>query len=214
MQRLLILALLLLLAVAPLPGAPLPGAPLHGASAHAADDNMRDGLLNDHTKDGKYPELTRSIATRNYHLVLEHPMVAHNLRALTGPYYDRITNLKLTNPVVYPGGWELVLVGYSTAADHRSEETRETLMIVVDWRDARVEAALRMPKETLVFGGTPRLFEMSRPLVQFVREKVVRDAAFGGDDGDGPHEDWIRILDYRDSDPRIWPRVPWNGQKP
>lgn len=198
MKRLLILALLLL---------------LPAAVAHAADDNLRDGLLIDHTKVGKYPELTRAIATRNYHLVLEHPMVAHNLRALTGPYYDRVINLKVTNPVAYPGGWDLILVGYSAAADHTREETRETVMIVVDWRDGRVEAALRMPKETIVFGGNPRLFEMSGMLVEFVRREALLDAVYGGDDGDGPHEDWIRILDYRESDPRIWPRVPWNEQK-
>lgn len=200
MKRLLILVLLLLLPV---------------ASVRAADDdNMRDGLLNDYTKDGKFPELTRSIATRNYHLVLEHPMVAHNLRALTGPYYDRMTHLKVTNPVAYPGGWEIVLLGYSAAADHSNTETRETVMIVVDWRNGRVEAALRMPKETLVFGGNPRLSEMSSTLVEFVREEALISAVYGGDDGDGPHEDWIRILDYRNADPRIWPRVPWNAPKP
>lgn len=199
MLRLLILALLLLPPV---------------ALAQVADDNMQDGLLVDHTKVGKYPELARSIATRNYHLVLEHPMVAHNLRALTGPYYDRVTNLKVTNPVSYPGGWELVLVGYSAAADHTRDETRETAMIVVDWRNGRVQAALRMPKETLVFGGTPRLFEMSSPLVEFVRREALLDAVYGGDDGDGPREDWIRIVDYREKDPRVWPRVPWNEQKP
>jgi hypothetical protein len=87
-------------------------------------------------------------------------------------------------------------------------------MIVVDWRNGRVQAALRMPKETLVFGGTPRLFEMSSPLVEFVRREALLDAVYGGDDGDGPREDWIRIVDYREKDPRVWPRVPWNEQKP
>lgn len=149
---------------------------------------------------GQYaPVLSPAIATTRYDQVLKHPVVDENLRRLTGPYYERVRTLVQVQPVAYEPCCFLILQGYSAAADHRNPLTAEAVMIVVDWTSGEAEVALRTPYETFVFAGTSYMGELLPQLSRFVREKAVHSLEIRG-----PHESWLRILDYRRSDPQVW----------
>lgn len=181
--------LLLLLVLALLPLAP----------AQAADPP------DDMTRIGDYPELTRAIATTRYHLVLKHPVIEERLRELVGPHYDRMIELRNIDPVGYHPLFELVLAGTVADTMQKEEAQRDQAMIVVDWTTGRVWAALRKPEETLVFASRPYLNELPRPLRLFVREKALRRATLDRAETEPP-EDWIRILNYGDDPPQLWPK--------
>jgi hypothetical protein len=154
--------------------------------------------------------LSPAIATTRYDQVLTHPVVAENLRRLTGPYYERISRLVQVQPVAYEPCCFLILQGYSAAADHRNPLTAEQVMIVVDWTSGESEAALRTPYETFVFSWTRYMGELLPRLSAFVREKAVHSIEVSG-----PHESWLRILDYRRQDPQVWaPARPGATDKP
>lgn len=159
----------------------------------------------DMTKIGDYPELTRTIATTKYHLVLKHPVIEERLRELVGPHYDRMIQLRNINPVDYEPLFKLVLVGTIADTMHKAEALRDHAMIVVDWTTGRVWAALQTPDETLVFTARPYLNELPEPLLLFVRHKAVNRVVLDKADTE-PSESWIRVMDYRENPPQVWPK--------
>lgn len=182
MRRLSILLVLLL----------LPALPVWAADGDTKIEDMKTF--------GKYAaELSPAIATTDYDKVLKHPVVAAKLREVTGPYYDRVTRLVQPNPIAYEPCCFMILRGYSAAEDHRNPLTQEEVMIVVDWTSGESEVALRTQYETFVFSWTHYMGELFPRLSGFVREKAVHDI-----ETHGPHESWLRILDYRKQDPKIW----------
>lgn len=170
------------------------------APAQAADDPPDDMATL-----GDYPELTRAIATKKYHLVLKHPVVQERLREIAGPHYDRLTSLGNVSPVGYQPSFQLILQGDTADTARKDEALREHVMIVVNWGSGRVWAALRKPDETLIFGARPYLNELPWPMLLFVREKAVDAAVLDKADTE-PSESWIRVLDYRDTPPQLWPK--------
>ncbi len=153
---------------------------------------------------GSYPELAGAIATLKYHLVLKHPVVEQNLRELTGPHYARIVTLSNTSPIGYAPSAELILRGYTADTAQQPENLIERVMIVVDWRSGQVWAALRKPDATLVFAPRYYMNELPSALRLFIRQKAVDDASLDNAE-DPPSEPWIRVFDYRDDPPQLWP---------
>lgn len=154
----------------------------------------------DYKTEGRNRELAQYIATTYYDKVLQHPGVAEALRALTGPYYERMSNLVDVTPIRYEPNSFLVLEGYTTRSAFNSP-LQEKVMIVIGWGSLFMHAALRSPDETLVFAGTRHMDEMLEPLGRFVREKEIREI-----ETMGARESSLRILDYRrKNNPQLWP---------
>lgn len=157
----------------------------------------------DYKTEGPNRELAQYIATTYYHKVLQYPGVAEALRALTGPYYERMSNLIDVTPIRYEPKSDIVLEGYTTRSAYNSP-FQEKVMIVINWHTLYMHAALRSPDETLIFAGTRHIDELLDPLGRFVREKQIREI-----ETMGAREPWIRILDYRRTgDPQAWPPIP------
>lgn len=157
----------------------------------------------DYKTEGRNRELAQYIATTYYDKVLQHPGVAEALRALTGPYYERMSRLIDVTPIRYEPKSDLVLEGYTTRSAFNSP-LQEKVMIVMDWHGVFMQAALRSPDETLIFAGTRHMDELLEPLGRFVREKDIREI-----ETMGAREPWLRILDYRRTgNPQLWPSTP------
>lgn len=154
----------------------------------------------DYKTEGRYKELAQYIATTYYDKVLQHPGVAEALRALTGPYYERMSNLIDVTPIRYEPKGDIVLEGFTTKAPYNSPE-HEKVMIVINWGTLYMHAALRTPTETLIFADDDYMDELLEPLSFFVRSKEANDLR-----GRARSETWFRFLDYRrNGDPQIWP---------
>jgi hypothetical protein len=167
----------------------------------AAGAQTRD--YTDYKTEGTYKEFAQYIATTYYDKVLQHPHVAKALQALTGPYYERMSNLVDVTPIRYAPKHDIVLEGYTTRSAYDSP-FQEKVMIVMDWYGVFIHAALRSPDETLIFAGARHIDELLDPLGRFVREKEIREI-----ETMGAREPWIRILDYRRTgNPQTWPPAP------
>lgn len=156
----------------------------------------------DYKTEGRYKEFAQYIATTYYDKVLQHPHVAKRLQALTGPYYERVSNLVDVTPIRYEPKRHIVLEGYTTRSAYDSP-FQEKVMIVMDWNGVFIQAVLRSPDETLIFASTPHIDELLEPLGRFVREKEIHEI-----ETMGAREPWIRILDHqRTGNPQTWPPV-------
>lgn len=166
--------------------------------APAAHAQVQD--YTDYKTEGRYKELAQYIATTYYDKVLQHPEVAKALRALTGPYYERMSNLVDVAPIRYEPKGDIVLEGFTTRAPYNSPE-HEKVMIVINWGTLYMHAALRTPTETLIFADDDYMDELLEPLSFFVRNKEASSLR-----GRARSETWFRFLDYRrNGDPQIWP---------